>query len=326
MSSSDISDARLSTDGGIKYKLVQGPTFDVDDQGATSKEKYLIAASDVAAFLAEAIPPAQLVNGFVQRPARRRMPGTQVFVTEHVHAEPHSNEKPGDPLGFDSNAASGTYNDLYAVDISYRVGLESEDNEPDPNDPSTFLEHSVNVSGEFLTVNPQDLCYMNLDVNSVGDAQILPYKKADIPMAKIHAMIEHNFRWPFALKPKWDTIIQSLGCVNDASVKLTDEFTLNPFTGLFVGISGQRRYIWTGTSNPNVAPVKISPWSLDYKILQKEIKDGSFQGTDQVWSWNHVWIDEEQGYREILRNCSSAGQLYRAVDYLDLFKSAIFIP
>lgn len=303
------SDARLETVGGIPYKLIEGPSGSINEAGGSIKERYIIQASNLEAFINESIPPPQVFGGFVVKGQRRALPGSTVFFTKRVDFAPHTGQLPADPLGADSGAPAKTYDGDLTLDIEYELGL-ADDDEVDPNDPETFLEHSVNVAGEFLNVPTKNLDAKDSDVNGSGSGEQKAVQSPADVVSKVIANLEHTLSWKFALKPNWTTIIKALGTVNAAALPIL--LNAPAETVLFAGVSGRQEYVWTGAKAPNA--VKIKPWSLDFKFLHKQIEDDG-----NLYSWQHCWIANEHKWRKILRQPGDR-PLYETSDHLALFK------
>lgn len=311
-----ISEARRSTAGGIPYKLVQGyPKISGDENGTTATEKYLIASSNVAAFYLESLPPPILFLNFFVLPARRRMPGTGFLITKRVDFEPHSGQLPGDPFLVDPDKPA-SYDDLYAVTIQYETMQESDDDERDETDPRTFLEHSINAGGEFLsipsnktTVDPKDV--ENNAPTSDEDGNPLPAAEEpnedrNMPILWQVPTLEHNLRWDFVLSPPWERIFKMMGTVNSQAVDLF--FDAPAETVMFMGVSGSQTYLWDGAS------ARVQPWKLDFKFSQRHIEENGFK-----YGWNHVYSPKKGQWVKVRR--ANGLPLYQSENHLDLFKA-----
>jgi len=282
----DWSSWRRSTTGGIKYKLVEGyPRITHGEEGTDATEQYIMRSIDIPGFVAEAMPPPYVLGGYVFLPPRRLMPGT-VFVTKTINIEPQSGSLPADYFQVDSGATDGTYDYLARVTIDYTTNLESGQ-ERDPNDPTTFLEHSMNVGGEFYDLPPKGLHYDedgDLDdppagyVAGTGREIIVPDGSSVPTMKQVLATIQHNLRWPFVLDPDWDTIFDCLGKVNDAAIDLFKQAAAE--TVLFQSISGSQKHVWNGAS------ASTQPWQLDFKFSQRV---NTVTGLGAL-TWNHSYL------------------------------------
>lgn len=301
---------RLTTAGGLKYKLFEGyPLLTMDDDVTTATEKYLMRSQDAAAFAAESRPPPYVLGFFIVQPPYRALPGSGGWaVTRTVNFAPHGQGLPWDPLGMDPTAPAGTYADLCEVTITYSTGKAAEDR--DPNNPETFLEHSMQVGGEFYQLKPTSVFYDKAGVETV-------ITSPDVPgMHKTVVTLEHNLRWPFVMVPDWTTIIQTLGKVNEAVKPLFKNAPIE--TVLFSGVSGNQKYVWNGASS------YVQPWSLDFKFSQRclRLKDG----TDVTW--NHVLVPTAEGggdekwVKPYYKDGSTKVYMYEAGDLYALFKTA----
>jgi len=260
-------DWRLTTAGGLKYKLLEGyPTIEQTEEGTTATEKYLMRSQDAGAFAFESRPPPYVLGFFIVQPPYRALPGSGGWaVTRSVSFAPHGAGLPWDPLGMDSGAEPGTYADLCEATIQYSTGKAAETR--DPSNPETFLEHSMQVGGEFYQLKSAKQYYAEDDLDPDVDPPLAAgsgraIESESVPGAhKAVITIEHNFRWPFVLIPDWATIIKTLGTVNDAVKPLFKNAPIE--TVLFSGVSGNQKYMWNGSS------AYVQPWSLDFKFSQR---------------------------------------------------------
>lgn len=318
----DFSSTRLSTYGGIPYKLQEGyPQIVHSDDGTEATERYVVRASDIESFVAEAMPPPYVLNGYVILPDRRRMPGT-VFVTRQISIAPFGRTRPCDFFGQDAGAADGTYDDLASVTIEYDTKLESGVNR-DRNDPTTFLDHSVQVGGEFYKLKTEKLRYAedgDLPAGEQPDGYLADTGREvldqDLPSAHLTlATIAHTFRWSYVLSPDWSGIFAALGTCNDAVLSLFKNAPIE--TVLFEGVSGSQKHVWNGAS------AAVQPWSLDFKFSQRVRTD---QDGDDV-TWNHVFSNQARKwvkpfYLSDPTDASTKKYLYETSALLDMFKSS----
>jgi len=310
--SSDTSTWDRSTYGGIPYKLMDGyPQISGSRDGAKAVEKYLIRASDVDGFFAESLPAPTIIFGGFYVPPRRRMPGSGILVTQDIAFAPQSNVgKPGDPLGYDAGATAGTYCDFYEATINYATEFESADNEQDPADPTTFLEHSVTVGGEFLSVPPTNTY---VSEGGIGDTEGAKTANRDqtAPIVKTMPTIEHTLKWKLCLNPDWDKIISMLGRVNSVTHEIF--FDANPETVMFMGVSGSRSYVWNGAS------AQVQPWTLDFRFSHKE-----YQEDGQTYGHNHIYSPKGTMFKRVYRQHEGSGDflpLHELADLSELFTS-----
>lgn len=327
---SNISDARRITAGGIKYKLLEGyPKIDHSDEGTSAEEQYLIHAQNLRAFIYESMPPAVAIGGFISRPPRRRMPGTGFLATVSVAAEPHSGQLPADPFGADTGAPDNTYDPLLRVTIKYETMQEEEDEDQGTGDPETFLEHSISAGAQMLTIPPRKLKFLEISPGDLQpdeieeyNAQLAEFKQnKDMQLALVHTIptIEHQLKWKLVRYPPWKTIFRTLGRCNNQSIKLF--FDAHVETVLFMGISGSRRYLWDGEQT------RISYWELDYKFSQRYIYTGTIGNESDAddpagkhAGWNHVFAPDKRKWVRVIFD-DSGTTIHERADFNKLFKA-----
>lgn len=351
-----LADARLETLGGLKYKLMEGyPTFKVFEGGVSAVEQYLMRSSDLAGFIEESHPLPYVDEGRVIIPGRRTMPGTTFLITKDLDVKPHTGQLPSDPLGVDSEAADGTYDPHILVTINYTTQKQSSDdgsNDRDELDPVTFLERSINVGGEFLSLGPQntkttdgglgddpgpepedsgqqweqqagvpDTGYSTVDTKSPSDTKATA--DPTVNFVKMIPTAELNYKWPFVVVPPWSRIFGYLGCVNglvrDSSGRIHPE--IRRLTNrLFYNLEPET-VVFQGVSGTqkylwNGASSGAQPWELDFKFSVKRVYEAG-----NVYGWNHIWVPKEQKWKKLVRELpgGSTTELYKQRNLLLLF-------
>jgi hypothetical protein len=317
-----------TTDGGIRYALMEGyPTIAGEDLMRTSaSEKYLIQAGDAAAFYRESFPPPSIAGGYVDLPARRRMPGSNFLITKKLNFEPFPKER---TTRFFAGAPAGTpdpHSNLCLVTIDYETMLESDANPRQANRPETFLERSMTAGGEFLMINPKKLDIVDAPVGQTisigqgGGPTIVNISKEPnedflMPIPKSVVTAEWSCKWTYALSPDWTEIFAQLGTVNKTEYVFLENASRE--TVMFAGVSGAQRYFWGGGDDPSDTTDEwASLWELEFKFSQRQINGGS----GIVAGWNHVWSPKKQKFIKPLLNSE---ELYTSSDFLDLFKAAV---
>lgn len=284
----DPSTWRLQTAGGIPYKLIEGfPTISGDAKKVSGAEQYIIRASDLEAFYLEAIPAPTTYLGSVYWPDRRRMPGVNILVTKDLNFSPYIPGKPGDPFGTDGGATTDTYSGFYKVAINYETIENQSDEEQDPNEPSTFLEHSVAATAEFLSIPPEKTETTDDQAGQTGGSKE-PNADRKGAIIKLIPTIEHTLKWENCLAPNWERIVDYLGTINDRTFDLLID--ANKHTVLFMGVNGQQSYVFDGVSQG------VQPWSLDFRFSQRAIKEGG-----RRYGWNHVYSPKYGEWRQVYR-------------------------
>jgi hypothetical protein len=314
--SSLLSTARLETVGGIPYKLVEGyPKFTFSENKSKATEKYIVASNQLGAFYTESFPSPFVLGGFIDLPPRRYMPGAPWMVTKEIQAEPHTGDLPGDPLLTDTPAPAGTYDTEYMVTIMYEAKLESEDDQRDPRDPITFLERSISIGGEFISVPPQKTKHAEADVGQdPQEGASEGTTEPQLPIVKTIPTGQLQYKWSYVLQPNWTDIWGYLGKVNNSKEEVF--FDLEKECVMFLGVNGNQKFLWNGSS------VRVQPWDLTFNFSVKRVEERK-----KVYGWNHVWIPKKQEWRKLLRlipdgsGGTTEAELHERVDLMELFKA-----
>ena len=96
----DVSEWRLSTAGGIPYKLVsRSGSFSYEDSSAT--EEYIIQASDVLNFALEAFPEPIVIGSNLTYAPQPTMPGMGSLIPKRLSWKAFIDGMPIDPFGSD---------------------------------------------------------------------------------------------------------------------------------------------------------------------------------------------------------------------------------
>jgi hypothetical protein len=284
---SDLNNARLSTDGGIKYTIVEGfPKGGVSVNGASKiQEQYRIFASDLEAFVAEVVPPIDIIDGNIIIPPLRGLPGAPQFQPVNVAFEPFNVTLPSDPFGQDEGAPPGTYEDTLRVTIDYETNVNSnEDEDRDDAEPETFLERSIRSSMEVLSIPASGVVAAPVNTAEEGTPDYYTQQRQNAeavksPQADIRFLVPINefvFKWRRVIRPHFPNIFATMGCVNGAAYT----WLLNAPAGtvLFMGMSGSQEFQNFGTRTV------VKPWQLELRFAHKQInQDG------KVFSWNHAF-------------------------------------
>jgi hypothetical protein len=297
---------RLQTAGGIPYKLVEGyPKINGAEGGASAAEQYIIRASDTNAFFTESLPAPVVYLGSIYKPLRRAMPGAPVLLTKTISFEPMNGTLPADPFGNDSGAPSKTYDPFVRVTIQYETVQNESDQEQDPNDPDTFLEHSITAAGEFMSWPSNKTRKADAEAGEyVPGGGWTPNKDPLGPIIKTIPTIEHNLRWKYCLSPNWERIIEFLGHVNDRTIEKF--FDAPAECVLYMGVSGSQTYLWDGASTG------VQPWSLDFRFSHKQITESG-----KTYGWNHVYSPNDGAWRKVQR--ADGNLLFFDADLMTLF-------
>lgn len=304
----DYASWNRETSDGIKFKLVEGyPKLSTGEDGTTATERYYLRSEDALDFVLEAIPPPVVTSGgFILLPPRRRMPGTSFLVTKQITLEPLGGlGLPGDYFGADS-ANPESYASLVVATISYSADIESDEDDRNEEDPETFLERSIDVGGEFLSLGASKTETADVDTGDDITEQTVKKDNPDPQMAVIKTIptAELSYRWSYVLRPNWATIWRYLGTINTAQQSLFYDFP--PECVLFQGITARQKWVWYGGT------IRYKPWDIEFKFSARRIDEGG-----AFYGWNHVWSESEAKWIKVLR--AGTLPLYESANHLLLF-------
>jgi len=328
----DLSDPNTwtsTTDGGIPYRLLDGfPSFSFGEEGVTATEEYVIQGSRLTDFVSESLPLVDFSGEFITPSNGRTLPGTPHLYTREVEAVPHIEGKIGDP--FSVRAGNIDVTDLYRVTIKYETraapgaGIDSVEGGDDDNQaPETFLQHSMNIGGEFLTIPPKNLKMQrdgetpadnegNIptgDPTPVKDSSASDNEDQLAAISKIIPITEHTLDWRAVVEPPWGRIRNALGRVNSDTIPLFNNAA--PETVLFMGVSARQEYRITGRNR-----IFRVPWSMSFKFSEKGFRDEG----GIVVTWNHFWRPKTGQFEIVFRGKSLDQKVYTATSFADIFK------
>lgn len=279
---------RLNTTGGIKYKLIEGPTFVYKDmKELTASEKVLVRSQDLEAFMLELIPPVTVTAGIGIITTRGRLPGTSSLFVQNMSAEPMDLGLAGDPLQADTSAPSNTYSDYYVVTLNF--GHSAYD-DPDTSDPESFLERDISYSEEVMEIESTKTevsdGHGSEDTNTqfaAGDTTTANTNKSDMIYKRV-PLINLSLRYRFVVTPNWPLLFRLSGKLNSSSSAIF--LNAEPQTVLFRGFSAHQEFLYKDRTT------QIKPWSFDLQYGIKRIVRGS-----KVYGWNHYWDPKSSKWR-----------------------------
>jgi hypothetical protein len=348
VSSSD-EDFKLSTPGGVTYRLKSGPTFKADVHGRiTGSADFVIHTKNVTKFLKECLPTPRkgtgtdlqtggqsniliLPRGYCPMLPRSLRP-------ESFSVDAINNDKPLDVFRVDARprTASGfarTYERLAVVTIDFGTCRESlVDGDLRSDAPQDFLEPSFNVNAEVIAINPNKLTKTG---TSTGGDDTVELRDFTTPIIKLVPIVEETYLWTWALDPDFDTIFGMLGHVNESN---NTPFLRNApaQTVMFLGVSGKLEYRWTFNAAFTRDNLELLPpsayacWRLEFKFARRHIRepvDPSATGEQNNFfdfGWNHIFDPERQEWRRLWRQSASNSNrkrpLYPTNDFVKLFR------
>jgi len=259
----DPSEWRLMTPGGIRHRLVsQHGSFQEED--ATWIMTIIIQASDLANFITEAFPTPTFGTSIFY-PRRFYPYGLPALRAKRVSVKGNTDGRPIDPFSADAQAPSGTYEPFLKVTIEFTTCPEND--QPEADNPFTFLDIRAQASGEYLTseVSGDHVRWQDEE----GDTESPTEQDTPLEQKVPSVEIEWSCKWkqiPFdwfrdTLIPRMRSLI---GKVNNANMVLFHNAP--PETILFDSWSMTYQYTWR-EGYPGKSPV-----SLDMKFIEKNFE------------------------------------------------------
>ena len=264
---------RLRTSGGIPYKIVS-LTGSLEEVGGEVTFDILIPTAELITFCIEMFPPPIQING-LWIPRFSTFGSTNLRI-QKIMFKAHEETIPIDPFHIDPLALAKTYGHTLRLTIQYGPPRYHQD--PDPNDPTTFLEVRASVTGEFLHTTPQSITWQVLKSDGTPDGKPDKNRVEQVPASILSPQTMWNVKWnkiPYSffrdtIRPRLELL---LGKVNSAQFSLL--YANDPKTLLFVGYDYDYSFTW----NSNLQDTPLI--NLDMKFLEKRI----------VWKSVLLWSD-----------------------------------
>lgn len=321
----DVSTWRLVTPWGTPYRYLEGSTGEISLESASAQLSYIIRASDLMNFAAEAFPLVTTIGGGLVYPSRVRLPGAPALAAQRMTWKAHTPGRPIDPFGGDPLAPADTYEPFLEVTIQFATVPEN-DQEPDGGNPRTFLEVSSSTSAEFLTGNVRGTASEPavwedpMFPGSPGAVADFEVREIDVMERVTEVTTEWNVKWP-QIPFDWfeDTLLPKLraaaGKVNSTVMELFHDAPAE--TILYLGNSLDEEYTW------RAGYAGRSPLSLTLRFLEKNF-EAAEPGTlvmHQV-THNHEFRPGH-GWRRLYLNVAGAppvgNPIYASADLNDIF-------
>lgn len=279
----------LLGDDIVPYTLVDGyPTFKFSDETSTASERYIIHKDDMMTMQLICMPPPIIFGGRPIIPQRRSLPGTAGLTVKSLEFRPMKADMPQDP--FEIFGDIGRRNDYMFVDLEYETTPYDEEDPPDEDDPTTFLEVGFDTTAEFLKVPVTRTNFITKESESRwGTPQTGRERNPrdinndnEIPATIVIPTTTYMVNWKLALNPNFVLFRSLIGRLN----QLVDPLFFNApkETILFAGYSGKRSFLWNGRTTT------VTPWDLTFKFVGKHVEgDAGTVVEAAVAGWNHVY-------------------------------------
>jgi len=319
---------RLQTIGGLPYKFVK-MSGRFSPETASIDWVAIFRASDLILAMAELFP-GPITVGNITIPQGGVMPGAPGLVAQSATFKSLDTNMPIDPFGVDGGASSRTYHPYIEVTVNFAPSAYQD---PDPNDPFTFLEVTGNESYEVIYVPPGDTKLVD-EVNSDGENDETPgtgpidadtgevsgtvtlgyprvNQNPNLPCAILVPTTEWNVRWRQIKNTTFRNVISHRlrligGRVN--SLPLPFLYNAQPETVLYAGQSISNSYSWRD-DNVNSSPIDLSMKLIEKRVVWRGITVGH----------NHVW-EPGKGWVRVLIGPDKDEPMYRRTDFNFLFK------
>jgi hypothetical protein len=301
----------LQTNGGVRVKVIEGPTFSGTQDESDAGWKVLIQKADFDNFLLELFPVPFIVTSggslWSVRDPNMRLPGSATLYAKSYSAKPFERQI-ADPLSADPANPSNTYADVLEMDLTFATdsfGKVEGDEQQDPQNKETiFDDHSIEVGGQFLTIGDSAIKW---------DVAPFPNDELSIGVTKQVPLSMHTLSRKRVLNPDWATIRTALGKLNGVALtKANFGFDAKIETVLFSGVSGRRIGGRTGQAL----------WDMGYKLAHREFQDDD--GVTDV-TWNHFFRPKAAAGKpnwQVLKTVKNNQKVYATVaDLADIFKS-----
>jgi len=268
---------RLRTDDGIPIKsLSRKGSFGRED--ASASEVLIIKAEDLSAFISEYSTRPFEGTGILFPKKRVSLPGLGTLKVKGVDWESNDDGLPIDPFGWDPDAPEGTYCQDIKVTVAYQPSETPDGDEPDEDNPSSWLTISASASCQFLSPPLRKSKWRS--VYTGGGFDEVEIKDPDVQVPIVCPMIEWSMSWPqinheFFKNTLLTRMRNSIGKVNSAAMN-DGLYGAPQYTFQFLGWSMSRDLSWR-VGGPSV--------KLDMKFLEKNFKDKNDQQVTHYHHW-----------------------------------------
>jgi len=301
----DPAEWKLTSPGGVRHKLIrQWGSFGRED--ASWNMEICIQSWDLTAFVNECFPAPFRMGAFVVYPRRFCPAGLPTLECKTVSVEEFTSGKPIDPFGagvslYTAEEYNATYEPYLRLSLTFGPS-PSNDQEPDSDNPFTWLEISASESAEFMAkdVNHDVLWWDKDGMNEEPDEN-------DPSISKIITSRETEWtcKWPqipfdFFQDVLMDRMRAVMGRVNDAPMELFSNAPVD--TILFLGYQKNNEYTWR-EGRSGTSPVQATLRFLEKNFMGRQKKIGS---DPAVWqevqvTHNHIWR-EGHGWQRLSVN------------------------
>ena len=300
----------MTSPGGVPHKLIrQWGSFGRED--ASWNMEICIRSWSLRAFVNECFPAPFRMGAFVVYPRRFYPAGLPTLECKTVSVEEFTSGKPIDPFGaglslYTPEEYDATYEPYLRLTLAFGPS-PSNDQEPDSDNPFTWLEISANESAEFMAkdVIQEKVLWWDKDLNNEGADDNDPILSRIITTRET----EWTCRWPqipfdFFQDVLVDRMRAVMGKVNNAAMKLFGDAPAE--TILFLGYQKSNEYTWR-EGRSGTSPVQATLRFVEKNFMGEQKKIGSDPAVWQevqvthnhIWREGHDWQRPSMDYRFI---------------------------
>lgn len=307
------SEWRLISPEGIRHSLIE-QSGGFGRENADWRMVIRIRSIDLAAFVNECFPAPRRFGAYVIYPRRFYPAGLPALECKDIDVEGFTSGRPIDPFSIDSGAPDETYEEFLRVTINFGP-CPSNDEERDPNNPTTWLDISSSASGEYLTsgINQDDLQWQDADgTNEAPDEKDSPFSQS-VPVV----CVEWTCKWPQVpyefyqdeLIPRMRNV---LGRVNNGVIEMFGDAPAE--TILFLTYQDQYEYTWRDGYS-GASPVEVTLKFLEKNFQGRQKAAGTDTWQDVQVTHNHLWRPNHGWQRPLV----NGEPIHASADLMNIF-------
>jgi hypothetical protein len=291
-------------------------TIKMDRQGGSAVRKALFPWSFLTTFVLEVLP-GSIVNGY---PYSASVPGMRWLHAQSIDLAGYPDDFPSPGLGESPNQyrnclATVTYGPNARRDGQMFKGGDKSgpggDKGSNNDSKAVFLSHEIDVSGEFLSIDPGGLRWTNAPD---GSAAVWPDPKVvvqtSVRAGMIVPVLHHGVNWSYVQWPPWTAIRTCLGSVNSGQI-------MGAYPGTLLFLGGKIKRDYNNQFDPN-SPT--SYWSMSYKLAEKCYNYSSLASGATPQGWNYFVRPNSGGKFEQILRATDNTPIYPSNDFNTLFQ------
>ncbi len=275
----------------VPYEELEGsPTYSLQPKSISAKRSLKVYWGYVDALVEEFTPRPG--NIFATFPGRPLLWVDTIEIQPFPGCLPHQDVEPA-------------FYDWAQVDVNYKTvewdaGNGGPDNSPrqgdDPKaDDETLISHKVEIGGEFMMIPAAGLRWFygyNREADQYGTGEgFSKHVLDDVGAGVLIPLMEHEITWHKVRFPPWQSIKDTMGCVNDRRFSACPIGTL-----LFAGCE----------ANIDFSAMDTKYWTLTYKMSYKNLLKLPGNNPSEFRGWNHFFRPESGKFEFLTRRSKLA--------------------